>query len=93
METGRPRAFLRQAPRDYPRDRQDKLTLQRNVQRANPYGCPVTRPPRLARPPLASPQANAGRARMAGRHGHHNGLAEPFGEISGPEIESLNYLA
>ena len=31
------------------------------------YTCPlVPRPPRLARPPSASPQANAGRAWLAG---------------------------
>ena len=30
-EAWRPRVFLRQAPRDYARDRQDKLTLRRTV--------------------------------------------------------------
>ena len=35
-----------------------------------PCGCQVARLPRLARPPLASPQAIAGRARMAGWHAH-----------------------
>ncbi|MGB7032209.1 MAG: hypothetical protein WBF29_12285 [Syntrophobacteria bacterium] len=43
--------FLRQAPRDYARDRQDRLTLRRTVQErlgTNPAvprdGCPVARP-------------------------------------------------
>jgi hypothetical protein len=54
MEGGRPRALLRQdLSTSSGRVAQDKLTLQGKVQRANPCGCPVTRPPRLARPPPA----------------------------------------
>jgi len=90
MEAGRPRALLGQDlstrssteahSKSSGRVAQDKLTLQRNVQRVNPYNCPVTRPPRPSAIGFTL-------RRLPGE------LAQPFGEISGPEIESLNYLA
>jgi len=61
-EAWRPRVFLRQAPRDYARDRQDRLPLRRTVKVRLGTNPAVPRDELPGGPP-ASPCSHGGQAR------------------------------